>query len=268
MGIDRNEDWVAQEARGTLSFANDESKKEMLDDQLIKSLWGNNECDYVYLPSEGRSGGIIVMWNPSIVMKEEELLGAFYVTLKFKNIHDGFVWIFTFVYGATDPLDYDQFWQELFDIRTIYSYPWCLVGDWNAILHQSERNQAGSCFRLRRSISDYAPVMFNCNEGTSTKPPFRFENYYPSHPDFVPQMRIWWSGLVFSGRPSFVLDKKLQALKVFIKQWGREMFGSLQKEVDKLETTIDVLDSLEEMGFLSQEDFHAREVARIDHETT
>lgn len=59
-------------------------------------------------------------------MKEEELLGAFSVTVKFRNLNDGFVWLFTAVYGATDPLDYDQFWQELFDIKTIYSDPWCL----------------------------------------------------------------------------------------------------------------------------------------------
>lgn len=100
-----------------------ETKKELVYDSLIRALLGNNGCDYVYLPSEGRSGGIIVMWNPVIVSKEEELLGDFSVTVKFRNINDNFIWLFTAVYGSSDSADYEQFWQELFDIRTILHEP-------------------------------------------------------------------------------------------------------------------------------------------------
>lgn len=49
-------------------------------------------------------------------------------------------------------------------------------------------------------------------------------------------MKIWWANLTFYGRPSYIFAKKLQGLKFFIKKWGRETYGSLQAEVDKLET--------------------------------
>ncbi|XP_026377645.1 uncharacterized protein LOC113271937 [Papaver somniferum] len=61
------------------------------------------------------------------------------------------------------------------------------------------------------------------------------------------------------------LPKLVWALKFFIKKWGRGTFGSLQKEVDKHETLIDVYDSLEEIDILNSEDYAARELARINH---
>ncbi|XP_026441694.1 uncharacterized protein LOC113340852 [Papaver somniferum] len=258
-------------------------------------MWGSNGCEHVYLPLEGRSGGVLLMWNSSVVVMEESLLGEFLVTLIFRNTSDGFTWIFTSVYGATDPADYEQFWQEIQDVRLLMSGPWMLGGDWNAPLFASERSSIGGCnrnrrnfrkfvnknslvdipmsggsftwtnsqnppillrldrfifttdweekcigvvqFRCRRPISDHAPVLLNCNEN-----------------------------LTFSSRPSYIFAKKLQGLKFFIKKWGRETYGSLQAEVDKLEMLIDVYDSLEEIGgSLNEGDYAARESTKIKH---
>ncbi|XP_026450966.1 uncharacterized protein LOC113351131 [Papaver somniferum] len=281
-----------------------------------------------YFNGHGRSrrcnsGGNITLWNGGDVYMEEILWGAFSMTIKFRNIKDGFTWIFTSVHGASDPADYSQFWLELEDIRTIIYEPWCVGGDWNVILCQAERNRAGGnkrniknfrnfldsqnlldipmgggrftwknsqnspllqrldrffmsmewedkCLglvqtRLIRPVSDHAPILLSWNGGTSFKSPFRFENYFLSHPDFLNSLRIWWNNLTFSGNPSYILAKKLQGLKFFIKKWGRENFGSLQAEVDRLENLIDVMDSLEEINGLSQEEFAEREDFRIRH---
>lgn len=106
-----------------------ESKMEHVSESLIRSLWGNNGCEYTFVPSEGKSGGIIVLWNGSEVVMGDSLLGAFSLKIKFRNVKDGFVWMFTSIYGAFHPADYVQFWQEIADIRTIMHEPWCLGGD-------------------------------------------------------------------------------------------------------------------------------------------
>lgn len=106
-----------------------ETKKELIDDTLVRKLWGNNGCDYVYLPSEGRSGGILVMWNRAILAMEDNLIGAFSVSIKFRNFSDNFNWIFTAVYGVAGPADYAQFWQEIDDIRLLLTDPWLIGGD-------------------------------------------------------------------------------------------------------------------------------------------
>lgn len=92
------------------------------------------------------------MWNPSLVVMEDSLLGAFSVSLRFRNVSDNFVWIFTSVYGATDPKDYAKFWQEIQDVRLLMEGPWLLGGDWNTVLYQSERNKAGGCLTNRRNF--------------------------------------------------------------------------------------------------------------------
>ncbi|XP_026402482.1 uncharacterized protein LOC113298047 [Papaver somniferum] len=112
-----------------------ESKMECVSDSIVRSLWGSNNCEYAYLPSIRRSGGIIFLWNVGELVMEESL--------------------FTSIYGASDASGYAQFWQEITYIRTIMHEPWCLGGDWNAILSQSERNRAGGNTNNRRRFRNF-----------------------------------------------------------------------------------------------------------------
>lgn len=129
-----------------------EWKKEKVDDTLIRSLWGNVRCNYLYQPSHGAYGGIIIMWKEGVLHMEDHLMGAFSLSIKFRNAAGNFTWIFTAVYGASDAGDYTQCWQELSDIRILFEDPWLLGGDFNAILAQPERNLPGGNIRNRRSF--------------------------------------------------------------------------------------------------------------------
>ncbi|XP_058774728.1 uncharacterized protein LOC131649000 [Vicia villosa] len=42
-----------------------ETKVEVLDRNICFSMWGSNEFDFASKPSEGRSGGIVTMWDRS-----------------------------------------------------------------------------------------------------------------------------------------------------------------------------------------------------------
>lgn len=42
-----------------------ETKLATVDRQLCEYLWGDQEVDWVFLPSDGNSGGILPMWNSS-----------------------------------------------------------------------------------------------------------------------------------------------------------------------------------------------------------
>lgn len=129
-----------------------ESKTEIVDDALIRSLWGSNRCSYIFLASEGVSGGIMVMWKEGVLVLEDYLSGAFSVSIKFKNVTDDFSWVFTSVYGASDSGHYRQFWQELKDIRLLFDEPWLIGGDFNAILHPDEKNIQGGVGTLSKLL--------------------------------------------------------------------------------------------------------------------
>ncbi|XP_026396204.1 uncharacterized protein LOC113290825 [Papaver somniferum] len=212
-----------------------ESKTEKVDDCLIRSLWGSNRYNYIYLSSEGSSGGIIVMWKEGIVHMEDQLIGAFSVSIKFRNASDNFVWLFTSVYGASDSGYYNQFWQELRDIRILFDEPWLIGGDFNAILSEDERNIPGGAMRNIRSfrafVNKYSLIDLPMAGGRFTwtnfqQQPFliRLDNFILSHPEFLINLKIWWNSLIFTGKPIFIFAKKLQALKVFIKKWQKSTF--------------------------------------------
>lgn len=80
--------------------------------------------------------------------------------------------------------------------------------------------------RLKRPISNHTPILLCCNSGIRYKAPFRLDNYLLLHPSFLANLSIWWQNLTFSGRPSYVLAKKLQSSNFFYKSM-EEVNGGL-----------------------------------------
>lgn len=42
-----------------------ESKRVQVDQYLCRSLWGDDDCEWVFKPAVGRSGGMICIWQSS-----------------------------------------------------------------------------------------------------------------------------------------------------------------------------------------------------------
>lgn len=63
--------------------------------------------------------------------------------------------------------------------------------------------------------------------------PFRYENMWLKNKSFNDLKRDWWWSLRFQGTSSFVVAKKLKALKLNLKRWNREVFGNV--EVQKMQ---------------------------------
>ena len=55
--------------------------------------------DWLYLGSEGASGGMLIMRNCRLVEILEEAVGQYSVSCRFKNVGDQFEWAFMGVYG-------------------------------------------------------------------------------------------------------------------------------------------------------------------------
>ena len=54
--------------------------------------------------------------------------------------------------------------------------------------------------------------------------PFRFENIWLRVENFVDKVKAWWASYLFQGNPSFILAKKLVALKLDLKKWNEAEF--------------------------------------------
>ena len=73
---------------------------------------------------------------------------------------------------------------------------------------------------LPRPISNHSPILLEARGMARGKIPFRFENMCLKTEGFVDKIQYWWNWHSYVDTPSFVLAKKLKALKEDIVQWN------------------------------------------------
>ena len=117
-------------------------------------------------------------------------------------------------------------------------------------------------FFLPRPVSDHWPIFLDCGGMRTSKSPFRFENMWLRVEGFMDKVKDWWQSYSFRGKPSFVLAKKLQALKYDLKRWNKEALGNVTVRKDATLEELNLWDSLKRCGSLSEEDRNSQQIAR------
>ena len=76
-----------------------ESKLDVVDQRMIRSLWGNVYAGWEALPVVNTAGGIILMWDKRVLEKLDVHIGEYSVSCQWRSLDDGFVWTGSGVYG-------------------------------------------------------------------------------------------------------------------------------------------------------------------------
>ena len=99
------------------------------------------------------------------------------------------------------------------------------------------------------------------------KSPFRFENMWLKTEGFVDRVQTWWNQHSFVGTPSFVLEKKLKALKEDIVQRNHREFGNVMRQKKQLLEELKSLDTKEgDFGLSDGEKCHRAELrSQVEH---
>ena len=114
-----------------------ETKKESLDERWVRSLWKARFRNLVALPSMGRAGGIIVMWDRRRTEVIDSLVGEFTVSIQIKD--DKGEWWFSGVYGPNFSYKRSEFWDELGGLSEYCGSRWCVGGDFNVVRFSYEK---------------------------------------------------------------------------------------------------------------------------------
>ena len=61
----------------------------------------------------GTIGGILMVWDKRSLELLDKEVGSYLVSCRFKNVEDGFVWVFSGVYGPFTREGRTDFWEEL-----------------------------------------------------------------------------------------------------------------------------------------------------------
>lgn len=93
-----------------------ETKMEAISRRLILSMLGSSFSNYIFLPSIGASGGILLCWRDRLGAALATRVDSFSVSVQFVS-GEGTPWWLTCVYGPQGRDDKLLFLQELRDIR-------------------------------------------------------------------------------------------------------------------------------------------------------
>lgn len=116
-----------------------ESKTRAPNEHLIDSFWKSSEFDFASVKSDGRSGGIISVWDKNVfevvhIMEETSCL----VTVG-RWINKECLVGFINVYGPRDEAQRKILWHKIQSIMSRVDAKWCILGDFNEVRNTGER---------------------------------------------------------------------------------------------------------------------------------
>ena len=103
--------------------------------------------------ASGHSGGILCLWDSSlwtvsVIHKMDQVI---HLQVQWRNDEP---WFLSIVYGAPNYSQRRLLWDELLRFHQIVDTSWCLIGDFNSIVHDHERQGGASNF-TRRGMNEF-----------------------------------------------------------------------------------------------------------------
>jgi exonuclease III len=139
-----------------------ETKKEAPDLQFLKNVCPPNLNNFVFLPSVGASGGIIVAWKGALFSRHMVFSNEFALTVEFHSHYDESKWLLTCVYGPCTAEGKINFINWLKGIQMSLEVNWIILGDFNLIRKPEDRNWPGGdlieMFMFNEAISELGLV--------------------------------------------------------------------------------------------------------------
>ena len=99
---------------------------------------------------------MVVLWDNKVLELVRIEVCLFSISCRFKNCKDGFVRIFSRVYGPSMKRYREFFWEELGAIRGLWNDSWCIRGDFNVIRFPNECSRGG---RVSSSMRRFLEVI-------------------------------------------------------------------------------------------------------------
>ena len=87
---------------------------------------------------------------------------------------------------------------------------------------------------LPRVLSDHFPILLESGSHQRGRIPFRFEHMWLKAEGFLDKVKSWWENYHFQRTPSYILAKKLTALKTDLKKWNKTDFGNITGKKQQL----------------------------------
>ncbi|XP_028082515.1 uncharacterized protein LOC114283844 [Camellia sinensis] len=271
-----------------------ETKKAEISESFVRSLWPGDQMEFMAVDAVGNAGGLLCIWKPEVFSLSDCCCSKNFILLSGITSLN-FSCIIVNVYASNDLLKRRRLWELLCTLRTTFTHPWCIGGDFNEVKSIGERkgcvrrdvgmkdlgnfidkiggvdlpmlgrrytwgsSQDGDrwsridrfilnpewleSFRFKlwglpRSLSDHCPLLLMEDERVWGPKPFRFINSWAMHTSFYHTVKQNWEHLNLEGWAGYILKKKLQALKLCLTKWNKEVFGNIKENLQEKEAEL------------------------------
>ncbi|KAL8480705.1 hypothetical protein ACS0TY_027301 [Phlomoides rotata] len=105
-----------------------------------RDIWGDRNFDWAYCEAEGRSGGLISIWNSNVFSKSCSWHTKGLLVVKGIWLEDSSDLLLLNVYAPCNSTEKAQLWDIIISVTEQYEdYRICVAGDFNSIREESER---------------------------------------------------------------------------------------------------------------------------------
>ncbi|KAK1304533.1 hypothetical protein QJS10_CPB11g01479 [Acorus calamus] len=120
-----------------------ETKMPVITQADVRVICGDKLSSFVFKPSRGASGGILLCWDDRERFMIDWRMGNYSISVLFEDRATSWRWICSSVYGPCEDEDKGGLWEELSSVKRDWGLPWCILGDFNVTRFVEDRNQPG-----------------------------------------------------------------------------------------------------------------------------
>lgn len=114
-------------------------------DEWLDQIGARQVFSWQYMPSEGRSGGMLVGVRDADLELIKVEAGMYCLQAELKQKVDGAVWNFVCVYGDAQSSGKEAFLRKLAQVCSNSKHPTCFAGDFNLIRRADEKTPETPC---------------------------------------------------------------------------------------------------------------------------
>jgi exonuclease III len=120
-----------------------ETKKCDFDIKFIRKCCPRHFDDFLFIPSTGASGGLIVIWDSSVFTGMIMHCEPFAISVHFTSTQSSQPWTLVNIYGPCAGDLRDTFTEWMFNLNIPPEEDWLILGDFNFIRSQENRSKPG-----------------------------------------------------------------------------------------------------------------------------
>ena len=135
-------DKIEESAASILCFQ--ETKRTDFDRKFLKSFAPKRFDQFAFIPSDGASGGLLVVWASSRFMGQVLLQESFAIVISFTSTSSADSFILVNVYGPCEGVERENFVAWMFHLDIADDTHWILLGDFNFYRYTDSRNRPGA----------------------------------------------------------------------------------------------------------------------------